>query len=269
MIGGKRNRRLQKIPRINFKVHGRTPISDHRMGQFWSLSIKLKGKDNLFGYRRFSLITNNRLTDAMLVPGQVAQKKGLISHVHYPARLAFNNTTVEKVYVENKFDPQFFELNEKPEYHIFSYPYFQYANETSMIYTGYHVLPRTAYDFDNLETIFKEIFLQRGTEIESNRGVLDRYYEINRAIITNTTHGFEDFFDVEYLAKYEAVRAALGLNGHGSLNDNLHVFSTLVTENSIRLTRITIFQRIHLRRASPTRTLLNRWKVSLIFIRRL
>lgn len=210
--------------KITFKVHGRTPISLHKMGRFWSLSLKLKGKHSLFGYRRFSLITSNRLTDKMFVPERVAEKKGLISHVHYPAWLAFNNTTVEKVYVENKFDDQFFEFTEKPEYRLFSYPYFQYAPETSMIYTGYHVLPQSSYDFGNLETIFTDIFLKREATLDSNSGILDRYFQINKAIISNEYQQFEKFFDLEYLARYEAARAALGLNGHGSLNDNLHVF---------------------------------------------
>ena len=54
--------------------------------------------------------------------------------------------------------------------------------------------------------------------------LLRRYSEFNTAISRFGAADPADFFDLEYLGRYETLRYVLGLEGHGFIKDNLRVF---------------------------------------------
>ena len=75
---------------------------------------------------------------------------------------------------------------------------------------------------------FQEHFRRALTQLEVPRNdwepLLRRYTAFNAAVSGVGAADPEDFFDIEYLGRYETIRYVLGLEGHGFVQGNLRVF---------------------------------------------
>ena len=71
---------------------------------------------------------------------------------------------------------------------------------------------------------FRRTVTQMGVPRHDWEPLLRRYSEFYTAISGDGAADPVDFFDLEYLGRYEAIRYVLGLNGHGFVLGNLRVF---------------------------------------------
>ena len=93
--------------------------------------------------------------------------------------------------------------------------------DKSLVYTDSPHYRDNTFDFPDH---FRRAVTQMGVPGADREPLLRRYSEFYNAISGDGAADPADFFDLEYLGRYEAIRYVLGLDGHGFVLGNLRVF---------------------------------------------
>ena len=206
---------------VRVKGHGRGP-TDHwveRDGQrFISLSVRMASGDRVAGLNRFKLIVRENLIEAQPLVMPMAREAHVLVQDHRLVRVQINDSREKLFYFSNLLDDDYTEAAGHASLRTVSY-----AGQTdkALVYSDSVLYRDTTFDFPEH---FRRALTQMGVPRDDWDPLLRRYSAFNTEISGHGAADPEDFFDLEYLGRYEAIRYVLGLNGHGFIRGNLRVF---------------------------------------------
>ena len=210
---------------VRVKSHGREPHGHwvERDGQrFISLSVRMAPGDRVAGLNRFKLIVRENLIDAQPLVMPMAREAHLLLQDHRLVRVQINDSREKLFYFSNLLDDEYTEAAGHASLRTVSYDYpDDGGTDKALVYSDSPQYRGTAYDFP-------EHFRRALTQMEIPRNdwepLLRRYSAFNTALSGFGAADPADFFDLEYLGRYETIRYVLGLEGHGFIQGNLRVF---------------------------------------------
>ena len=210
---------------VRVKSHGRDP-DDHSVwhdGQrIISLSIEMAPGDRIAGLNRFKLIVSENLTETQLLVMRMAREAHLLVQDHRLVRVQINDWGEHLFYFSNLLDDEYTEVAGYASLRTVSYDFPENGGtDKALVYTDSSRYRDNKGDFPEL---FMRALAQRGVPRIDWEPLLRRYSEFNTAISSHGAADPADFFDVDFLGRFEAIRYVLGLNGHGFLPGNLRVF---------------------------------------------
>ena len=210
---------------VRVKSHGRDPDghSVERDGhRFISLSIKMAPGERVAGLNRFKLIVGENLTETQQLVMTAAREAHVLLQDHRLVRVQINDWPEQLFHFTNLLDDEYTEAAGQASLRTVTYDYPDDAQtDKALVYTD-----SPHYRFNTFD--FSEHFRRALTQLEVPRNdwepLLRRYTAFNIAISGLGAADPADFFDLEYLGRYEAIRYVLGLDGHASMLGNLRVF---------------------------------------------
>ena len=210
---------------VRVKSHGRVP-SDHwveRGGQrFISLSVRMAPGDRVEGLNRFKLIVWENLTETQPLVMRMAREAQVLVQDHRLVRVQINDSREKLFYFSNRLDDEYTEAAGQASLRTVTYDYPEGGTtDKALVYSDSAEYWASASDFPEH---FRRALTQLGAPRKDWEPLLHRYSEFNIAISGIGTADPADFFDLEYLGRYEAIRYVLGLDGHGFMLGNLRVF---------------------------------------------
>ena len=213
------------IYNVRVKSHGRDP-TDHaivRDGQrFISLSVRMAPGDRVEGLNRFKLIVRDNLTEMQPLLMRLAREAQVLVQDHRLVRVQINDWRERLFYFSNRLDDEYAETAGQASLRILSYDYpGSDGGDKALVYSDSRLYRGNPFDF---AAHFRRALTQMGVPRTDWDPLLRRYSEFNTAISGYGPADPADFFDLEYLGRYETVRYVLGLDGHGSFLGNLRVF---------------------------------------------
>ena len=207
------------------KSHGRDPDghSVERDGhRFISLSIRMAPGDRVGGLNKFKLIVRENLERMQPLVMKLARDAQVLVQDHRLVRVQINDRREKLYYFSNRLDDEYAEAAGQAALRIFSYDYPEGGGtDKALVYSDSTQYGRSANDFSEH---FRRTLTQMEVLPNEWEPLLHRYSEFNAAISGFGAADPADFFDLEYLGRYETIRYVLGLEGHGFLKGNLRVF---------------------------------------------
>ena len=209
---------------VRVKSHGRIPDfhSVERDGhRFISLSIRMAPGDRVAGLNRFKLIVRENLTETQQLVMTAAREAHVLVQDHRLVRVRINNRREKLFYFSNLLDDEYAESAGQASLRTVTYDYDDGLSDKSLVFTDSVQYRDTTFDF---EEHFRRALTQMGVPRTDWDPLLRRYSAFNTAIRGDSAADPAEFFDLEYLGRYEAIRYVLGLNVHGFVRANLRVF---------------------------------------------
>ena len=210
---------------VRVKSHGRLP-TDHwveRDGQrFISLSVWMAPGDRVAGLNRFKLIVHENLVMAQPLVMRMARDAHVLVQDHRLVRVRINDSREKLFYFTNLLDDEYTEAAGQASLRTVTYDYPEGGHtEKALVYSDSAQYWGSGSDFSEH---FRRVLTQMAVPRNDWEPLLRRYSEFNTAISRFGAADPADFFDLEYLGRYETIRYVLGLEGHGFIKDNLRVF---------------------------------------------
>ena len=210
---------------VRVKSHGRV-LDGHwaeRDGhRFISLSVKMAPGDRVAGLNRFKLIVSENLTETQPLVMRMAREAHLLVQDHRLVRVQINNWREHLFYFSNLLDDEYAEAAGQASLRNVSYDFPDDGfTDKALVYTDSPQYRDNTFDFPEH---FRRAMAQLETPPDDWEPLLRRYSAFNTAISGDSAADPAEFFDLEYLGRYEAIRYLLGLDGHGFLLSNLRVF---------------------------------------------
>ena len=209
---------------VRVKSHGREP-SNHwveRDGhRFISLSIRMAPGDRVAGLNRFKLIVRENLTEPQPLVIRMAREAHVLVQDHRLVRVRINNRREKLFYFTNLLDDEYAEAAGQASLRTVTYDYDDGSTDKSLVFNDSVRYRDTTFDF---EEHFRRALTQMGVLRDDWDPLLRRYSAFNTAIRGDSAADPAEFFDLEYLGRYEAIRYVLGLELHGFLLSNFRVF---------------------------------------------
>ena len=211
---------------VRVKSHGRAPNGHwvDRDGQrFISLSVRMAPGDRVEGLNRFKLIVRENLIRAQPLVMRMAREAHVLIQDHRLVRVQINDSREKLFYFSNLLDDEYTEAAGQASLRTVTYDYpDDGGTDKALVYSDSAAQYRgTAYEFP-------EHFRRALTQMEIPRNdwepLLRRYSEFNTVLSGFGAADPADFFDLEYLGRYETIRYVLGLGVHGFVLGNLRVF---------------------------------------------
>lgn len=217
-----------KTYKAKIKLHGSAAFI-HRDGDYRSLNIKLSGGHNILGEKRFHLIVFRRInrhfsgksTGLLTKHLNVLDQHVRLMRVklnYLPEALFYFESRMDKRYVEALGNPTFIHLGSSVDKSSL-------LSMASISQTG---RDRQSVEIKhNIERLLNDarINLQKyNLPDKFNAQILKRYLRLNTALADMDIDAAEEFFDINYIARFEAIRMILGLTGHGFVDVNQLVF---------------------------------------------
>ena len=210
---------------VRVKSHGREPHGHwvERDGQrFISLSVRMAPGDRVAGLNRFKLIVRENLIDAQPLVMPMAREAHLLLQDHRLFRVQINDSREKLFYFSNLLDDEYTEAAGHASLRTVSYDYpDDGGTDKALVYSDSPQYRGTAYDFPEH---FRRALMQMEVPRTDWEPMLRRYSAFNTALSGHGAADPADFFDLEYLGRYETIRYVLGLEGHGFIQGNLRVF---------------------------------------------
>ena len=209
---------------VRVKSHGRIPDfhSVERDGhRFISLSIRMAPGDRVAGLNRFKLIVRENLTETQQLVMTAAREAHVLVQDHRLVRVRINNRREKLFYFSNLLDDEYAESAGQASLRTVTYDYDDGLSDKSLVFTDSVQYRDTTFDF---EEHFRRALTQMGVPRTDWDPLLRRYSAFNTAIRGDSAADPAEFFDLEYLGRYEAIRYVLGLNVHGFVRANFRVF---------------------------------------------
>ena len=224
---------------VRVKSHGREPTghsarlpTDGR--RFISLSVKMEPGDRVAGLHRFKLIVRENLADMQQLVMKMARETHVLVQDHRLVRVQINDWPEKLFYFSNRLDDEYAEAAGLASLRIVSYDYPQDGGtDKALVYSDSPRYSGNTFDFHGH---FRRALTQMAVPDNDRNPLLRRYSEFNTALSGHGAADPAEFFDLEYLGRFEIVRALLGLVGHGFIQGNLRVF--LNTANGKVLSRL-------------------------------
>ena len=210
---------------VRVKSHGRDPDghSVERDGhRFISLSVKMAPGDRVAGLNRFKLIVDENLIETQQLVMTAAREAHVLLQDHRLVRVQINDWGEQLFHFSNLLDDEYAEAAGQASLRTVTYDYPEDGGtDKALVYSDSPHYRGNTYDFPGH-------FTRALTQMEVPRTdwepLLRRYSEFNTAISGDGAADPTDFFDLDYLGRFEAIRYVLGLVGHGFVHGNLRVF---------------------------------------------
>ena len=210
---------------VRVKSHGRRPTGHwvERDGQrFISLSVRMAPGDRVAGLNRFKLIVRENLSNAQPLVMRMAREAHVLVQDHRLVRVQINDSREKLFYFSNLLDDEYTAAAGQASLRTVSYDYPEGGGtDKALVYTDSSQYRGNTDDFPEY---FRRALTQMGVPRNEWEPLLHRYSEFNTAISGIGVADPAEFFDLEYLGRYETVRYVLGLAGHGFVQGNLRVF---------------------------------------------
>ena len=210
---------------VQVKSHGRDPDghSVERDGhRFISLSIKMAPGDRIAGLNRFKLIVGENLTETQQLVMTAAREANVLVQDQRLVRVQINDWPEQLFHFSNLLDDEYTEAAGQASLRIVTYDYpDDSVADKALVYTD---SPHYRDNTFNFPEHFRRAMAQLETPPDDWEPLLRRYSDFNTAIRGDSAADPAEFFDLEYLGRYEAIRYVLGLDGHGFILNNLRVF---------------------------------------------
>ena len=214
-----------RVYTVQVKSHGRDPDghSVERDGhRFISLSIKMAPGDRIAGLNRFKLIVGENLTETQQLVMTAAREAHVLLQDHRLVRVQINDWPEQLFHFSNLLDDEYTEAAGQASLRIVTYDYpDDSVADKALVYTDSPHYRDNTFDFPEH---FRRAMAQLETPPDHWEPLLRRYSDFNTAIRGDSAADPAEFFDLEYLGRYEAIRYVLGLDGHGFILNNLRVF---------------------------------------------
>ena len=214
-----------RVYTVRVKSHGRDPDghSVERDGhRFISLSVKMAPGDRVAGLNRFKLIVGQNLTETQQLVMTAAREAHVLAQDHRLVRVQINDWSEQLFHFTNLLDDEYAEAAGQASLRTVTYDYPDDAKtDKALVYTDSPHYRDNTFDFPEH---FRRAVTQMGVPGADWEPLLRRYSEFYTAISGDGAADPADFFDLEYLGRYEAIRYVLGLDGHGFVLGNLRVF---------------------------------------------
>ena len=210
---------------VQVKSHGRDPDghSVERDGhRFISLSIKMAPGDRIAGLNRFKLIVGENLLESQQLVMTAAREAHVLVQDHRLVRVQINDWPEQLFHFSNLLDDEYTEAAGQASLRTVTYDYPD-SGETdkALVYID---APQYRGNADDFQEHFRRALTQMGVPRTDWDPLLRRYSDFNTAIRGDSAADPAEFFDIEYLVRFETIRYVLGLEGHGFLRTNLRVF---------------------------------------------
>ena len=151
-----------------------------------------------------------------------ARKAHVLVQDHRLVRVQINDWREQLYFLSNLLDDEYTETAGQSSLRIVTYDYpDDSVADKALVYTDSSHYRDNTFDFPEH---FRRAMAQLETPPDDWEPLLRRYSDFNTAIRGDSAADPADFFDIDYLARYEAIRYVLGLNGHGFILNNLRVF---------------------------------------------
>ena len=190
--------------------------------RFISLSVKMAPGDRVAGLNRFKLIVRENFGMAQPLVMRMAREAQVLLQDHRLVRVQINDWPEKLFHFSNLLDDEYTEAAGQASLRIVTYDYpDDGGRDKALVYSDSPYYRGNTYDFP-------EHFRRALTQMEVPRTdwepLLRRYSEFNTAISGDGAADPTEFFDLDYLGRFEAIRYVLGLVGHGFVLGNLRVF---------------------------------------------
>ena len=209
---------------VRVKSHGRMPDYHwvERDGyRFISLNIRMAPGDRVAGLNRFKLIVRENLRETQQLVMTAAREAHVLVQDHRLVRVRINNRREKLFYFSNLLDDEYAESAGQASLRIVTYDYDDGRSDKSLVFTDSPQYIDTTFNF---EEHFRRALTQMGVPRTDWEPLLRRYSAFNTAIRGDSAADPAEFFDLEYLGRYEAIRYVLGLDIHGFVLNNFRVF---------------------------------------------
>ena len=209
---------------VRVKSHGRMPDYHwvERDGyRFISLNIRMAPGDRVAGLNRFKLIVRENLRETQQLVMTAAREAHVLVQDHRLVRVRINNRREKLFYFSNLLDDEYAEWAGQASLRNVTYDYDDGWSDKSLVFTDHPQYIDTTFDF---EEHFRRALTQMGVLRDDWDPLLRRYSAFNTAIRGDSAADPAEFFDLEYLGRYETVRYVLGLDLHGFFRNNFRVF---------------------------------------------
>ena len=214
-----------RVYTVQVKSHGRDPDghSVERDGhRFISMSIKMAPGDRVAELNRFKLIVGENLVETQQLVMTAAREAHVLVQDHRLVRVQINDWPEQLFHFSNLLDDEYTEAAGQASLRIVTYDYpDDSVADKALVYTDSPHYRDNTFDFPEH---FRRAMAQLETPPDDWEPLLRRYSDFNTAIRGDSAADPAEFFDLEYLGRYEAIRYVLGLDGHGFILNNLRVF---------------------------------------------
>lgn len=189
---------------VKVKIHGKTP-NFHQINDQISLSIK--SEKPIWGRKKFRFIIYERVRENPFKIELLAQTFNLYYQKGELIHLKVNDKERYLYYWEDPLKKEFLVLN-----HLIN-PQIE----------G-HKSPIVNYN-ENANNIIVELEGELNKKVKNpakRAQILKKYLEFNHAIEQQERDSFHSFFDVKYIASFEAARTVGRFTNHGFIKENLY-----------------------------------------------
>ena len=213
-----------KLYNIRIKAQGASPTS-HRKDNFISYSVKVLNKNNINNLTRFNLTIRERIQPNRLQNIYLAKKFNIIYQDDKLVRLKINGWNEKLYFMEDKLTSDLMEARYNSSLKLFrSRKPNEIVSDKALILYSYTDLDKIS-DNDTLRLNFEEIFDNENIKAESRKPIYDRYLNLNRFLLNPSIGSATEFFNMEYISSFEAVRMLRGFLGHGLAFGNTYLAS--------------------------------------------
>ncbi len=205
---------------IKIKSQGRSPTS-HRKDQFISYTIKVTGGKSIEGVTRFNLIIRERVQPQRLINILMAEKFGLINQRLKLVRVKINSWDEKLYFLEDRLTSKLMETRFNSSLNFFKTEIpGSLTPDKALIIDGNDI--KTGIDEKKAQQNFDIMFDDFSIDENHRAAIFDRYMKLNRTIERSDYSNFHQFFSLDYISSFEAVRFMMGFVGHGALKGNLY-----------------------------------------------
>ncbi len=177
--------------------------------------------DRLAGLNRFKLIVRENLVETQQLVMMAAREAHVLVQDHRLVRVRINNRREKLFYFTNLLDDEYAESAGQASLRTVTYDYDDGRTDKALVVTDSVQYMDPTFDFPEH---FRRALTQMGVLRDDWDPLLRRYSAFNTEISGHGAADPADFFDLEYLGRFEAIRYVLGLDVHGFRLGNLRVF---------------------------------------------
>ena len=220
------------IYQAKIKVHGVLP-DQHSYGFFiHSYSVKLKKGDLINGSRKFKLIVNGRLKNAISTIFN-AKKYNIFVQQLYPVKVTFNKIFQSEYSFSPKIDDVLAEQSGRGSYillkEVLKKNEYNENDLKSFLFNPEEYSLFKSEDFHSLELKLKESLKKYKFSAKLKNEIIQRHAKLNRSIYYKNFNEALEYFDLEYISNYLLSLILTAESGHQNIFGNQHVAYDLAT----------------------------------------
>lgn len=203
---------------IKIRSHAKNP-SNHRSWSNISYAIKLADGRQINGVKRFNLIVRTHIQPVKQITFDLAERFGVIANREIPVAVSVNGASPVIYYFDHRLTDEYMEVAGKSSFRIFGF-----SESDSEAGVKSSIFPVEQYDEKRISENLAATLLDLGYPEEARNSLLKRYMDINHSVINNDWRSIDQYFDLDYIASFDAARTISNHYGHGYYIANFFVF---------------------------------------------